>query len=90
MSKEKFTESINKSYSLSGSTIFLGAGIFNGEIIPEAKVNLSLRMMTRHGLVTEKSSLEQVMSSPISKQIGKEIVRGVFGMLFGTSRRRRY
>jgi hypothetical protein len=55
MSKEKFTESINKSYSLSGSTIFLGAGIFNGEIIPEAKVNLSLRMMTRHGLVTEKS-----------------------------------
>lgn len=52
MSKEKFIESINKSYSINGPSIYLGAGIVNGEIVAEAKVNLSLRMMNRHGLVT--------------------------------------
>ncbi|MBX2901043.1 MAG: DUF853 family protein [Cyclobacteriaceae bacterium] len=37
----------------------------------------------------EKSTLEQVMSSSVSRQIGRELVRGVFGMLFGTRTRRR-
>jgi hypothetical protein len=37
----------------------------------------------------EKSTFEQVLASPITKQVGKEIVRGVFGMLFGTPTRRR-
>ena len=36
----------------------------------------------------EKSTFEQVLNSPITKQIGKEVVRGVFGMLFGTDSRR--
>ena len=36
----------------------------------------------------EKSTFEEVISSPITKQIGKELVRGVFGMLFGTTPRR--
>jgi uncharacterized protein len=37
----------------------------------------------------EKSTFDQVMKSPVTKQIGRELVRGVFGMLFGTTRRRR-
>ena len=36
----------------------------------------------------EKSTFEEVMASPVVKQVGKELVRGVFGMLFGTSTRR--
>ena len=36
----------------------------------------------------EKSTFEEVLSSPVTKQIGKEIVRGVFGMLFGSAPRR--
>lgn len=52
MSKEKFIESISKSYSIAGSSIYLGAGIYQGEILAEAKVNLPLKMMNRHGLVT--------------------------------------
>ena len=52
MSKEKFTEAINKAYTTSLPTIYLGAGVFQGEIIANAKVNLPLRMMNRHGLVT--------------------------------------
>jgi uncharacterized protein len=52
MDKSKFSEAVNRSYTFSGSSIFLGAGVLGGEIIPEAKVNLSLKMMNRHGLVT--------------------------------------
>jgi DNA helicase HerA-like ATPase len=52
MSKEKFISSINTSYTFSSSSIYLGAGVLSGEIIADAKVNLSLRMMNRHGLVT--------------------------------------
>jgi hypothetical protein len=36
----------------------------------------------------EKSTFEKVMTSPVANQIGKELVRGVFGMLFGSVPRR--
>jgi uncharacterized protein len=52
MESKKFTEAIIKSYAFPGSTIHLGSGVFAGEIVAGAKVNLSLRMMNRHGLVT--------------------------------------
>jgi len=52
MSKEKFIEAINKSYTTALPSIYLGAGIYEKEIVAEAKVNLPLRMMNRHGLVT--------------------------------------
>jgi DNA helicase HerA-like ATPase len=52
MDKSAFTESVVKSYSFNGPSIFLGSGILEKEILPQAKVNLSLRMMNRHGLVT--------------------------------------
>jgi hypothetical protein len=43
--------------------------------------------VSRPGKV-EKSTFEQVMTSPVAKQVGRELVRGVFGMLFGTTVRR--
>lgn len=52
MSRQSFTEAISQSYSFKNPSIYLGAGVYEGEILSEAKVNLSLRMMTRHGLVT--------------------------------------
>jgi DNA helicase HerA-like ATPase len=52
MSKEKFIESITKSYTIAGSSIYLGGGVYQGEIQADAKVNLPLKMMNRHGLVT--------------------------------------
>jgi DNA helicase HerA-like ATPase len=36
----------------------------------------------------EKSTLDEVLASPVTKQIGRELVRGVFGMLFGSAPRR--
>ena len=47
-----FYLSLTKSYSIAGSSIYLGAGIYQGEIQADAKVNLPLKMMNRHGLVT--------------------------------------
>lgn len=52
MSKEKFLEAITKSYTTPLPAIYLGAGVYEGEIIADAKVALPLRMMNRHGLVT--------------------------------------
>src|SRR6188768_1488099 len=52
MSKEQFIAAITKSYTINGASIYLGAGVLQGEIIADAKVNLPLRMMNRHGLVT--------------------------------------
>jgi uncharacterized protein len=52
MSKDRFIESIRKSYSTTLPSIYLGAGVLDGEILQEAKVHLPLRMMNRHGLVT--------------------------------------
>jgi hypothetical protein len=39
----------------------------------------------------EKSVIEEVMSSSVTRSIGRELVRGLFGVLFGktTTRRRR-
>jgi uncharacterized protein len=52
MSREKFIDAINKSYSMSGASIYLGAGVYQNEILASTRVTLPLRMMSRHGLVT--------------------------------------
>lgn len=52
MSKESFISAISASYNFSGSRIFLGASVVEGQIVAEAPVHLSLKMMNRHGLVT--------------------------------------
>lgn len=52
MNQSQFIQAINASYTFKNPSIYLGAGVYQGEILAEAKVNLSLRMMTRHGLVT--------------------------------------
>jgi len=52
MDRSSFIDAITKSYSIQGASIYLGAGILEGNIESDAKVNLPLRMMNRHGLVT--------------------------------------
>jgi DNA helicase HerA-like ATPase len=52
MSREKFISSITTSYTDRNPSVFLGAGVYKGEIVAEARVNLPLKMMNRHGLVT--------------------------------------
>ena len=69
--KEQFIEKITSSYSPKGPYIQLGSGILNAEIITDAKVNLALKMMNRHGLIagatgTGKTRTLQLMAEQLS------------------------
>ncbi len=69
--KSSFIEKINASYTTNTSSIYLGAGILDGEIISGAEVNLSLKMMTRHGLIagatgTGKTRTLQLIAEQLS------------------------
>jgi hypothetical protein len=46
------------------------------------------KTQTRTSSKQEKSTFEEVISSPMAKQVGRELVRGVFGVLFGKTPRR--
>ncbi len=50
--KQQFIDAIQKSYSSNEPHIYLGSGILDGTVIAEAKINLPLRMMNRHGLIS--------------------------------------
>lgn len=69
--KSQFIEKITTSYSPKGSSIFLGAGLLDGEVVAEAKVNLALKMMNRHGLIagatgTGKTRTLQLIAEQLS------------------------
>lgn len=69
--QSKFAEKIAASYNPKGSFIFLGAGLLDGEVVAQAKVNLALKMMNRHGLIagatgTGKTRTLQLIAEQLS------------------------
>ena len=70
---ERFIEKIKASYKPSGSYIYLGAGMLDGQVLAEAEVNLSLKMMNRHGLIagatgTGKTRTLQLLAEQLSDE----------------------
>ncbi|TKB98921.1 helicase HerA-like domain-containing protein [Pedobacter cryophilus] len=66
-----FVEKIKTSYNPTGLSIYLGAGILDQHIVAEAEVNLSLKMMNRHGLIagatgTGKTRTLQLIAEQLS------------------------
>jgi len=49
--KADFLQAIKNGYTFKGETIKIGAGILNGEVIPEVEVFIPLSTMNRHGLI---------------------------------------
>jgi hypothetical protein len=56
--------------------------------IQESKESTLINLPHTGNQRSEKSLLEDVMSSPVTKTIGRELVRGIFGMFFGAKSRR--
>lgn len=66
-----FIDKIKKSYTNQGASIYLGAGLLDGEVIADAEVNLPLKMMNRHGLIagatgTGKTRTLQLLAEQLS------------------------
>jgi DNA helicase HerA-like ATPase len=51
VNKDAFIQAIKNGYTFKGETIKIGAGMLDGEVIPEAEIFLPLSTMNRHGLV---------------------------------------
>jgi DNA helicase HerA-like ATPase len=86
----KFTEKIKASYKPTGSYIYLGAGILDGDVLAEAEVNLPLHMMNRHGLVagatgTGKTRTLQLLAEQLSDAGVPVFMLDVKGDLSGLS-----
>lgn len=69
--KDLFIQKINASYAPKGAYIQLGSGILNTEVVTDAHVKLSLKMMNRHGLIagatgTGKTRTLQLMAEQLS------------------------
>ncbi|MGV8879468.1 MAG: helicase HerA-like domain-containing protein [Sphingobacteriaceae bacterium] len=70
--KDSFIDKVKAAYTTQGSSIYLGAGLLNGEILSAAEVNLPLRMMNRHGLIagatgTGKTRTLQLIAEQLSE-----------------------
>ncbi|MEI2270824.1 DUF853 domain-containing protein [Sphingobacterium sp. ML3W] len=86
--KEQFIEKVQSSYNPKGAFIYLGAGILNGEILADAKVNLALKMMNRHGLIagatgTGKTRTLQLIAEQLSDASVSVFMLDVKGDLSG-------
>lgn len=90
-SATKFIEKITLSYTPTGSYIYLGAGLLDGQVYHDAEVNLSLKMMNRHGLIsgatgTGKTRTLQLLAEQLSDAGVPVFMLDVKGDLSGLSK----
>ena len=80
----KYKETVNPESAYEILNKKLAQALEEKAAIEEAKIQQKNEQASSSGR-HEKSTLEQVLASPITKEVGKQLVRGVFGMLFGTA-----
>ncbi|UKT62852.1 helicase HerA-like domain-containing protein [Pedobacter mucosus] len=87
-SAANFINKIKQSYAPTGSYIYLGAGLLDTTTYSEAEVNLSLKMMNRHGLIagatgTGKTRTLQLLAEQLSEAGVPVFILDVKGDLSG-------
>ncbi len=86
--KEEFIQAINTGYTFKGEAVQIGAAVFNGEVVPEAKIFLPLKTMNRHGLIagatgTGKTKTLQMISEYLSDASVPVLLMDIKGDLSG-------
>jgi uncharacterized protein len=88
MSANKFLETIQNGYVFEGTTIDLGAAMYDGEVFADAQVKIPLRMMNRHGLIagatgSGKTKTLQILAEQLSANGVPSLLMDIKGDLSG-------
>ncbi|MEO7537174.1 MAG: helicase HerA-like domain-containing protein, partial [Ferruginibacter sp.] len=86
--KEDFIQAINNGYTFKGESVTIGAAVLDGEVVPEAVINLPLKTMNRHGLIagatgTGKTKTLQMISEYLSDASVPVLLMDIKGDLSG-------
>lgn len=88
---EKFIEHIRSGYQSKGDYIYLGAGMYNGNVHADAAVKIPLKTMNRHGLIagatgTGKTKTLQILAENLSEKGVPVLLMDVKGDLSGIAK----
>ncbi len=91
MSEQNFKAAMQSGYSFKGESVMLGAAMYNGHVVPDAKISLPLATMNRHGLIagatgTGKTKTLQVISELLSDAGVPVLLLDIKGDLSGLAR----
>jgi uncharacterized protein len=86
--KEAFIQALKDGYTFKGENVKIGAAVLDGEVIPEAVINLPLKTMNRHGLIagatgTGKTKTLQMISEFLSDNSVPVLLMDIKGDLSG-------
>src|SRR6187401_1790627 len=86
--RDEFVAAINNGYTFKGESVLIGKAVLDGEVVPEASINLPLKTMNRHGLIagatgTGKTKTLQMISEMLSDASVPVLLMDIKGDLSG-------
>src|SRR5215216_4482916 len=90
--KEVFLQAVQNGYTFKGESVFLGAGMLDGEVVEGAAVQLPMKTLNRHGLIagatgTGKTKTLQLISEGLSNASVPVLLLDIKGDLSGIAAR---
>ncbi|HSI68965.1 MAG TPA: helicase HerA-like domain-containing protein [Gillisia sp.] len=89
--KEEFIQHIKEGYTSKGDHIYMGAAMLDGQPIPEARIQIPLRTLNRHGLIagatgTGKTKTLQILAENLSEKGIPVLLMDIKGDLSGIAK----